>query len=345
MGLLKPHTHTHLSRSLVLPRLTFLSVLIFLCWIIVFWPWTVSLVLDCYLPAFWPSCLPWYSALVSPLISLLPLPTIACTTVLTLIKAANGSQLRWLFITEDFARTRSSSSLQTLYWSLCPGQHAGRSSTTASTPHVSHRGVGNDFTSISAISIWVCSATAASGPSPSSTSSMPSHSMASPRLAYPEKFYGTPAKCKGFLLQCSLFVSQQPVLYPTEESRIAFLCSLLTGKALDWVTAVWNFNRPAFTSFESFFAALSSGFWSPWGRRWSRWTDPYIETREKYSSGVCSGFSHTGCTNWMAWWPFKAAFSQGTELGVTDWTRLSRRGKNFGSTNWSGHSHRQYDSL
>ncbi len=50
----------------------------------------------------------------------------------------------------------------------------------------------------------------------------PSHSMASPRLAYPEKFDGTPAKCKGFLLQCSLFVSQQPVLYPTEESRIAF---------------------------------------------------------------------------------------------------------------------------
>ncbi len=172
-----------------------------------------------------------------------------------------------------------------------------------------------------------------------------SHSMASPRLAYPEKFDGTPAKCKGFLLQCSLFVSQQPVLYPTEESRIAFLCSLLTGKALDWVTAVWNFNRPTFTSFESFFAALSSGFWSPWGRRWSRWTDPHIETREKYSSGVCSGFSHTGCTNWMAWWPFKAAFSQGIELGVTDWTRLSRRGKNFGSTYWSGHSHRQYDSL
>ncbi len=99
MGLLKPHSHTHSSRSLVLPRLTFLSVLIFLCLIIVFWLLTVSLVLDWYLPGFWPFYLPWYSALVSPLISLLPLPTTACTTVLTHIKAANGSPLCWLIIT------------------------------------------------------------------------------------------------------------------------------------------------------------------------------------------------------------------------------------------------------
>ncbi len=95
---------------------------------------------------------------------------------------------------------------------------------------------------------------------PATPAPPPSHAMPSPRLAYKEKFDGIPAKCKFFLLQCSLFVSQQPVLYPTEESHISFLCSLLTGKALDWVTAVWNLNHPAFTSFESFFIALSSGF-------------------------------------------------------------------------------------
>ncbi|KAL0147487.1 hypothetical protein M9458_057202 [Cirrhinus mrigala] len=43
---------------------------------------------------------------------------------------------------------------------------------------------------------------------------------ASPRLAFPEKFDGTPAKCKGFLLQCTLFVNQQPHLYPSDE----FVC-------------------------------------------------------------------------------------------------------------------------
>ncbi len=93
------HTHTHSSQSLVLLRLTFLCSLSFLCLIIVFWLWTVSLVLDLYLFVFWPSCLPWISAIVSPLISLLTLPTTACTTLLTLIKAANGSPLCWLIIT------------------------------------------------------------------------------------------------------------------------------------------------------------------------------------------------------------------------------------------------------
>ncbi|KAL0203650.1 hypothetical protein M9458_001668, partial [Cirrhinus mrigala] len=40
---------------------------------------------------------------------------------------------------------------------------------------------------------------------------------ASPRLAFPDKFDGTPTKCKGFLLQCTLFVNQQPNLYATDE--------------------------------------------------------------------------------------------------------------------------------
>ncbi|KAI2660671.1 Transposon Tf2-6 polyprotein [Labeo rohita] len=75
---------------------------------------------------------------------------------------------------------------------------------------------------------------------------------AGPRLAFPEKFDGTPAKCKGFLLQCSLFVSQQPHLHPTDEAKIAFVCSLLTGRALEWATAVWRLDQPTFPSFSAF---------------------------------------------------------------------------------------------
>ncbi|KAL0150720.1 hypothetical protein M9458_053943, partial [Cirrhinus mrigala] len=93
----------------------------------------------------------------------------------------------------------------------------------------------------------------------------PAPPVASPRLAYPDKFDGSPAKCKGFLLQCSLFVTQQPALYPTEESRIAFVCSLLTGKALDWATAVWDLNRPTFPSFELFLRCFKEVFDYPEG--------------------------------------------------------------------------------
>ncbi len=74
-------------------------------------------------------------------------------------------------------------------------------------------------------------------PAPANPPALPTPPV-SPRLAFPEKFDGNPTKCKGFLLQCSLFVNQQPSLYPTESSRTAFVCSLLTGRALDWATAV-----------------------------------------------------------------------------------------------------------
>ncbi|KAL0147107.1 hypothetical protein M9458_057631 [Cirrhinus mrigala] len=97
-------------------------------------------------------------------------------------------------------------------------------------------------------------------PTPTPQAMPPSPPIASPRLAYPEKFDGTPAKCKGFLLQCSLFVSQQPALYPTEESRIAFVCSLLTGKALGWATTIWNSDRLTYPSFKVFLQRFKEVF-------------------------------------------------------------------------------------
>ncbi len=80
----------------------------------------------------------------------------------------------------------------------------------------------------------------------------PSTSTTSPRLAFPDKFDGSPSKCKGFLLQCSMFVSQQPRLYPTDESCIAYVYSLLTRRALEWATAVWSDGHSAFPTFTAF---------------------------------------------------------------------------------------------
>ncbi|KAL0150461.1 hypothetical protein M9458_054278 [Cirrhinus mrigala] len=74
----------------------------------------------------------------------------------------------------------------------------------------------------------------------------------SPRLAFPDKFDGTPAKCKGFLLQCLMFVNQQPTLCSTDNSRIAFVCSLLSSRALNWVTAVWSEDCVVFPSSAAF---------------------------------------------------------------------------------------------
>ncbi|KAL0196887.1 hypothetical protein M9458_005427, partial [Cirrhinus mrigala] len=83
---------------------------------------------------------------------------------------------------------------------------------------------------------------------------------ASPRLAFPEKFDGTADKCKGFLLQCTLFVNQQPNLYATDESKIAFVCSLLTGKALEWATAVWDLGQSTYPTFANFLVSFKEVF-------------------------------------------------------------------------------------
>lgn len=79
-------------------------------------------------------------------------------------------------------------------------------------------------------------------PEPQPISANLNISTANPRLSFPEKFDGFPDKCKGFLLRCSLFMNQQPLLYTTDNSRVSFICSLLTGRALDWATFV-NFER------------------------------------------------------------------------------------------------------
>ncbi len=72
------------------------------------------------------------------------------------------------------------------------------------------------------------------------------------RLSLPDKYDGSPGKCTGFLMQCYICITQQPLTYPTDDSRVAFVCSLLTGKALEWATAMWQGNRMSFPSYDHF---------------------------------------------------------------------------------------------
>lgn len=87
--------------------------------------------------------------------------------------------------------------------------------------------------------------------SPATPSSNPvtSHE---PRLPAPERYSGDPKGCRGFLIQCRLSFDLQPAAYPTEHSRVAYVITLLTGRALAWATALYESNSPACLSFSSF---------------------------------------------------------------------------------------------
>ncbi|KAL0180404.1 hypothetical protein M9458_025846 [Cirrhinus mrigala] len=95
-----------------------------------------------------------------------------------------------------------------------------------------------------------------SSPSPS-TSSLP---VPSSPMARPVPYSGWAEECNGFQLQCSLIFTMQPTLYPTDQSKIAFIISLLSGSALQWAETLWLQTRPATQTIQSFIAHFKEVF-------------------------------------------------------------------------------------
>lgn len=60
-----------------------------------------------------------------------------------------------------------------------------------------------------------------------------------PRVNNPPCYSGEPKECRSFLTQCEVVFSLQSSTYASDRSRIAFVISLLSGRAREWGTAVW----------------------------------------------------------------------------------------------------------
>ncbi|KTG47759.1 hypothetical protein cypCar_00010363 [Cyprinus carpio] len=82
-------------------------------------------------------------------------------------------------------------------------------------------------------------------------SHFPQSASASP-MAMPASYAGEPAGCGGFLLQLALYIEMQPLKFPTDRIKVAFLISLLSGHALSWVKAIWNANTAITNSYKAF---------------------------------------------------------------------------------------------
>lgn len=83
---------------------------------------------------------------------------------------------------------------------------------------------------------------------------------AEPRLPPPAFYSGEPQLCRSFLAKCSLYISLQPSSFPTEESKVAFIITLLSGRAASWGTTVWEQRLPCCASFRSFSDELRKVF-------------------------------------------------------------------------------------
>ena len=90
---------------------------------------------------------------------------------------------------------------------------------------------------------------AAAVPLPDPQKSAP---LVEPRLPPPQRFSGDPSACGGFLIQCSLTFELQPSLFPSDRAKIAYIITLLSGKALSWATAVWNAQSHCCSGYSAF---------------------------------------------------------------------------------------------
>ncbi len=82
-------------------------------------------------------------------------------------------------------------------------------------------------------------------------------------MARPTNFSGEAVTCNGFLLQCSLYFELQSHQFTTERAKVAFIISLLTGRALQWAEALWSSQSPRINSLEDFVEHFREVFSQP----------------------------------------------------------------------------------
>ncbi len=80
-----------------------------------------------------------------------------------------------------------------------------------------------------------------------------------------------PTECRAFLTQCEVVFSLQPQTYAADRARIAYVISLLTGRACGWATAAWEAQASCCGHYELFKGEMIKVFdRSVYGREASR---------------------------------------------------------------------------
>ena len=90
-----------------------------------------------------------------------------------------------------------------------------------------------------------------------------------PRVSLPNKFDGTRAKFCGFVNQIRLVTVLQPERYPTEESRVGLVGTLLTGQTLSWFAPLFEKRPPILSNVETFLEAFAEAFGEHVKARWA----------------------------------------------------------------------------
>ncbi|MGL5501319.1 MAG: DUF4939 domain-containing protein, partial [Plesiomonas shigelloides] len=99
--------------------------------------------------------------------------------------------------------------------------------------------------------------------SASHAASAPSPPAASSPVATLAPYSGLAEECNGFLLQCSLALEMQSARFPTERAKIAYIITLLKGRALQWAHTIWEQNGVATLTLSNFINHFREVFGTP----------------------------------------------------------------------------------
>ena len=82
----------------------------------------------------------------------------------------------------------------------------------------------------------------------------------------PDSYAGDVGVCEGFLLQCTLAITQSPHSFSSDSTKTAFVLGLLKGKALAWAQAFFKINALETYPFAKFIKEFRKTFHHPLGR-------------------------------------------------------------------------------
>jgi len=120
-----------------------------------------------------------------------------------------------------------------------------------------------------------------------------------PRVSLPDKFDGTRSKFRGFVNQIRLITMLQPERYPTEESRVGLVGTLLTGQALSWFAPLFEKRSPILNNFEAFVEAFTEAFGEHDKARWATTKIRSLRQGTRSVSVYASDFRQLACDiNW-----------------------------------------------
>ncbi|CAL9685258.1 unnamed protein product [Knipowitschia caucasica] len=88
----------------------------------------------------------------------------------------------------------------------------------------------------------------------------PVHHVATPHFSQPARFSGESGDCRAFLTQCNLHFELQPLTYPSDRAKIAYIISHLSGRAEAWATAEWSRDSPVCLNLRQFIKSFTQVF-------------------------------------------------------------------------------------